>query len=282
MKIGMNLLLYTTAPDESIFPTAEKLREMGYHGLEWPLLTCDLKTAESIGRFNKDTGLEATAVLVFGEGQNPISENAEHRRAAMDRLKEALECTRAIGATLLCGPLTQTLGLFTGTGPTTVENARAVEFLRSAGDEAAKSGVTIAIEYLNRFEQYFINTAAQAVQLVRDVHHPNIQTMIDSFHTNIEEADLRQAIATLGKHCAHVHVSENNRGIPGTSKCIPWDDFFGGLKAIDYDGWLTVEAFGQTLKDLAAAARIWRPIFTDPEELCRKSIAFIRQQWNAS
>lgn len=282
MKIGMNLLLYTTAPDESIFPTAEKLREMGYHGLEWPMLSCDVKTAETIGRFNKDTGLEATAVLVFGEGQNPISPNAADRRAAMDRLKEVLECTRAIGATLLCGPLTQTLGLFTGTGPTPDEHARAVEFLRTAGDEAAKVSVTIAIEYLNRFEQYFINTAEQAVKLIRDVNHPNIQTMIDSFHTNIEEADLREAMATLGKQCVHVHVSENNRGIPGSSKSIPWDDFFGGLKAIGYDGWLTVEAFGQYLKDLAAAARIWRPIFTDPEDLCRKSIAFVREQWNRS
>jgi D-psicose/D-tagatose/L-ribulose 3-epimerase len=279
MKIGMNLLLYTTAPDESIFPTAAKLKEMGYDGLEWPLLSCDLATAKRIGGFNRDAGLEATAVYVFGEGCNPIDRDPGPRKAALEKLREVLECTREVGATLLCGPLTQTLGLFTGEGPTPEEHKRAVEFLRLAGDEAAKVGVTIALEYLNRFEQYFINTAEQTARLLADVAHPNVQTMIDSFHTNIEEADLRAAIHTLGERLAHVHVSENNRGIPGTSKCIPWDDFFGGLKEIGYDGWLTVEAFGQYLKDLAAAARIWRPIFTDPEDLCRRSIAFVKAQW---
>ncbi len=137
----------------------------------------------------------------------------------------------------------------------------------------------ISLEYLNRFEQYFINTAEQVAKVLADVNHPNVKTMVDSFHMNIEEADMRQAIKRLGKDCVHVHVSENNRGIPGSSKNIPWDDFFGGLKEIGYDGWLTIEAFGQFLPDLAAAARIWRQIFDSPEHLSRLGIEFIKKSW---
>lgn len=277
MKIGMNLLLYTTAPDASMFPIAEKLKGMGYDGLEWPLMACELETAKAIGKFNKDNGLEATTVAVFGEGDNPISEKASERQAALDRVKHYLDCTQAMGATLLCGPLTQTLGLFTGTGPTEAEHARCVEFLRQAGDYAKSSGVMVIVEYLNRFEQYFTNTAEQTVRLLKDVAHPSVHSMIDSFHANIEEADMRAAVRTLGEHCRHVHISENNRGIPGSSKNIPWDDLFAGLKDIGYDGWLTIEAFGTFLPDLAAAARIWRKIFDNPEDLSRQGIAFIKK-----
>ena len=278
MKIGMNLLLYTTAPDEKMFPIAEKLKGMGYDGLEWPLMSCNLETATKIGKFNKETGLEATTVAVFGEGNNPISDNAADRESALNTVKQYLDYTRAIGGNILCGPLTQTLGLFSGTGPTEVEHARAVEFLKAAGDYAKTVGVTISLEWLNRFEQYFINTSAQVKKVLKDVNHSNVKTMFDSFHANIEEANMRDAINLLGADCVHVHISENNRGIPGSSKNIPWDDIFAGLKDIKYDGWLTIEAFGQFLPDLAAAARIWRPIFTDPEVLSRDGIAFIKKQ----
>ena len=200
----------------------------------------------------------------FGEGANPISDNPAERQAALDTIKQYLDCTKALGGTIMCGPLTQTLGLFTGKGPTEVEHARAVELPRSAGDYAQSVGVMIALEFLNRFEQYFINTAAQTKKLLKDVHHPHVKTMVDSFHGNIEESNMREAINLLGSDCIHVHVSENNRGIPGSSRSIPWDDYFGGLKDIKYDGWLTIEAFGQFLPDLAAAARIWRHILTTP------------------
>jgi D-psicose/D-tagatose/L-ribulose 3-epimerase len=279
MKIGMNLLLYTTAPDETMFPVAEKLKGMGYHGLEWPLMACELSMAKAIGKFNHDIGLEATTVAVFGEGQNPISSHAHERTAAYDRVRHYIDCTHALGGKLLCGPLTQTLGVFSGQGPTREEQALAVEFLKKAGDYAQSAGVMLSVEYLNRFEQYFINTAAQVSALLKQVDHPAVKTMVDSFHMNIEEADMRQAIKLLNKDCVHVHVSENNRGVPGSSKNIPWSDFFGGLKEIGYDGWLTIEAFGQFLPDLAAAARIWRQIFDSPEHLSRQGIEFIKKSW---
>lgn len=277
MKIGLNLLLYTTNPDDSIFPIAEKLKGMGFDGLEWPLFTPDRKMAEKVRKFNEKTGLEATTICVFGEGANPVSDDESERKAALDAIGERLELSEVIGSKLLCGPVVQTLGQFTGKGPTEIEWKRLVDFLRRTGDLAAKRKVTLAVEYLNRFELYMLNTAADASRLCSEVNHPHVKTMVDSFHANIEEHSLYECVLAAKPHLAHIHVSENDRGIPGANLSIPWDDFFRGIKDAGFNGWLTIESFSQFLPDLAAAAKIWRRIFDDPDDVCRDGIAFIRR-----
>lgn len=277
MKLGMNLLLFTTQPDESTFPIAEKLKGMGYDGLEWPILGTDRATAEKIAKFNKDNGLEATTVYVFGPGNSPISEDPGQRQAAMQTLTDRIEICAALGSKLLCGPIVQPLGHFTGSPRTAEEWARCVGFFQEAGEIAAKHDVTLVIEYLNRFEIYFLNTAADAVQLCNEIDHPNVKTMIDSFHANIEEKNLYDAVMAVKPQLAHIHISEHDRGVPGSSTNIQWDDFFRGVKESGYDGWLTIESFGTALPDLAAAAKIWRPLFNDPDEVCRDGLAFIKK-----
>jgi D-psicose/D-tagatose/L-ribulose 3-epimerase len=277
MKIGMNLLLYTTQPDESIFPTCDKLRGMGFDGFEWPVLGTDAKTAQAIRKYNDANKLPATTVFVFGPGQSPISPNEAERKAALETLRNRIEITAALGADKLCGPIVQTLGQFTGQGPTKDERKRCVEFFQSIGDFAKSQGVTLVLEYLNRFEIYFLNTAADAAKLCDEIDHPAVKTMIDSFHANIEEKDLYKAVMAAQKHLVHVHISENDRGVPGSSKSIPWTDLFRGIRDCKYDGWLMIESFGTALPDLAAAAKIWRPLFDSPDDVGRDGIAFIKR-----
>lgn len=277
MKFGMNLLLYTTQPDETIFPVCEQLKGMGFDGLEWPILGTDRATAEKIRAFNDKHKLGATTVYVFGPGNNPISAVESERQAARKTLEDRIDVCAALGSKLLCGPIVQPLGHFTGKAPTTEEWNRCVDFFRSVGDYAAKKDVTLVIEYLNRFEIYFLNTAADACRLCNAINHPNVKTMIDSFHANIEEKNLREAVLAVKPHLAHIHISENDRGIPGSGKNVQWADFFAGIKESGYDGWLTIEAFGQALPDLAAAAKIWRKLFNDPADVGREGLAFVRR-----
>lgn len=276
MKIGMNLLLYTTDPDESIFPTVEKLKGMGYDGMEWPILGTDRKTAEKIRAFNEKHKMPSSAVYAFGPGTNPISMEASERAAALTTIKDRIEVCAALGSPLLCGPIVQTLGHFTGVGPTQQEWKYCVEYLKQAGDHAAKNNVTLVVEYLNRFEIYLLNTAVDAARMCDDVNHPNVKTMVDSFHGNIEEKSLYDAVLAAKRHLKHIHVSENDRGVPGSSKSIQWDDYFRGIKDAGYDGWLMIESFGTALPALAAAAKIWRPLFKDADEVGREGIAFIK------
>lgn len=277
MKIGMNLLLYTTGPDETIFPVCEKLKVMGYDGLEWPLLDVDKKSVKKIAKFTKELGMDATAVSVLGPGENPLSDKKSERKAALATVKKRLDQAAEIGATMLCGPMVQPLGHFTGVARTDEEWKRCVEYLQKVGEYAAENKVTFVVEYLNRFEIYFLNTAVDAAKLCSEVGSTHVKTMVDSFHMNIEEKSFYDPIIAAKDQIVHVHVSENDRGIPGSGKNIRWDDFFRALKDIKYDGYVTIESFSTALPGLAAAAKIWRPLFDSQEEVCEKGLAFIKK-----
>ena len=133
---------------------------------------------------------------------------------------------------------------------------------------ADRVGVTLGIECLNRFETYLLNTHADAVRFVRDVSHPRCRVMYDTFHANVEEKDVAEAIRSCGDLLVHVHISENDRSTPGAGS-VRWDATFDALREIGYDGWLVVEAFGLALPEIAAATKIWRRMFQSEEQLAR-------------
>ena len=118
---------------------------------------------------------------------NPISPDAAVRQAAVERMKWAIEMTAMLGGDNLCGPYHSPLGVFSGAGPTADEKKRAADVLRQAAEEARKHKVMLCIEYLNRFECYFLTTAADAKAFVKQVDHPHFRMMYDTFHANIEE-----------------------------------------------------------------------------------------------
>ena len=202
------------------------------------------------------------------------------RERGLQATNAAVDICAALGAKMICGPLGAPLGYFTGTGPTEEERKHAVESLRAAAEHAATRDVTIVVEYLNRFEMYLINCAADAAALVREVDHPNCRLMYDTFHAHIEEKDPRAALQECKDVLVHFHASENDRGTPGTGQ-VAWDETFAGLKEIGYDGWIVIEAFGDALPDLAAATKIWRRMFESEEQLARDGAAFIRDRWSS-
>ena len=151
---------------------------------------------------------------------------------------------------------------------------------RSAAEFAQQHRVTLAIEYLNRFECYFLTTAADARALVQEVNHPHFRMMYDTFHANIEEKQVGPVIAGIAGILAHVHISENDRGTPGTGH-VAWDETFKALRETGYDGWLVIEAFGRALPDLAAATRVWRDLFPRAEEVYTQGLKFMKDKWAA-
>jgi D-psicose/D-tagatose/L-ribulose 3-epimerase len=148
--------------------------------------------------------------------------------------------------------------------------------LKEIGPYAEEMNVTVAVETVNRFETYFINTVADLKALVAEVDHPRIRMMFDTFHANIEEKNIYAAAKSCGKYLAHVHISENDRGVPGTGR-VAWDELFKALKELRYNGWCTIESFGQAVPEIAAAAAIWRPIFKDNDEVGKKGIKFLKE-----
>jgi len=282
MKVGFNMLLWTTHVTEEHLPILETLKKAGYDGVEIPLFEGKIAHFEKVGKAIRDNGLACTSVTVIpDEMHNPISSDAEHRKGAVDYLKWAIDCSQALGSEILCGPIYQPLGVFTGKAPTEEEKRRAAEVHRKAADFAAKANVTLAIEYLNRFECYFLNTMADAAAYVKRVNHPNVGVLFDTFHANIEEKD---PVGCIGKYIdvvKHVHISENDRGTPGKGH-IDWPGTFKALRSGGYDDWLVIEAFGRALPDLAAATRVWRDFFPSADEVYTEGLKFVRKQWKAA
>jgi D-psicose/D-tagatose/L-ribulose 3-epimerase len=281
MKTGMNLLLWTTHVTEEHFPLFAKLKQVGFDGVEVPLFAGDAAHYKAVRKELDNHGLGCTTVCCVNQTANPISPDPGLRRAAVDYLKWAIEMTATLGGEILAGPYHSPLGVFSGSGPTADEKKRAVEVLRQAAEEAQKSKVMLAIEYLNRFECYFLTTAADARALVKAVDHPHFRTMYDSFHANIEEKHAAAVITSFADSFIHVHISENDRGTPGSGH-VAWDETFRALRQVGYDGWLVIEAFGRALPDLAAATKVWRDLFPSAEEVYTQGLRFMKEKWAAA
>lgn len=281
MKVGMNLLLWTGHVTDADYATIGKIKAAGYDGVELPLFDGDAAHFKNVKAELDRQGLACSTVTIMTPEANPISPDAAVRAKAVDRLKWAVEMNHILGSYAMCGPYHSPLGVFSGTGPTTDEKSRAADVLRKAAEFAKPANLTLAIEYLNRFECYFLTTAVDAKALVEAVGHPNFRCMYDTFHAHIEEKSQASAIKTVAPVMAHVHISENDRGTPGTGQ-VRWEESFKALREVGYDGWLVIEAFGRALPDLAAATRVWRDLFPTPDEVYQKGIAFIKEQWAAA
>lgn len=280
MKTGMNLLLWATHVTSAHFPLFAKLKQASFDGVEVPLFEGDSAHYKAVRKELDNQGLGCTTVTVASPDANPISPDANLRKAAVARLKWAIEMTATLGGEVMAGPYHSPLGVFSGQGPTEEEKKRAAEVLHQAAEEAAKVKVKLAIEYLNRFECYFLTHAADARALVDRVNHPNFRTMYDTFHANIEEKSPTAGITTLGDRFVHVHISESDRGTPGTGM-VHWDETFQALRKAKYDGWLVIEAFGRALPDLAAATKVWRDLFPSAEEVYTQGLRFMKEKWAA-
>ncbi len=140
------------------------------------------------------------------------------------------------------------------------------------------------MEVLNRFEGYLLNEAKEGLEYIRAVDRPNVKLMLDTFHMNIEEDSLVEAIRLAGKDLGHFHVGEANRRPPRQGR-MPWKEIGQALKDIGYNGAVVMEPFvtmgGKVGKDI----RIWRDIsggatLDQLDADVRQSVQFLRETFD--
>jgi D-psicose/D-tagatose/L-ribulose 3-epimerase len=275
MKLGMNLLLWTGAVTAEHFPLLGKLKAAGFDGVEIPIFAGTPADYKPIRAELDKQGLKCTTVTILTKETNAISPDAATRQKASDWLKNVVEINHVLGAETVCGPYHSAIGEFSGTGPTADEKKRAADVLRGTAELAKQANLMLAIEYLNRFECYLLNTAAGAVELVKMVNHPNFRTMYDSFHAHIEEKDPAAAIRLVGDKLVHFHACGNDRGAPGADS-MPWPAITTALHEIGYAGAVVIESFTPDNQTIARAAAIWRPLAATQDALAREGLAFLR------
>jgi D-psicose/D-tagatose/L-ribulose 3-epimerase len=282
VKIGFCMLLWTTHVAGSDRALIEDIKATGYDGIEVPIFEGDPEHYARLGAMLDEIGLERTAISVIPTPElEPLSDDPAIRQASVRYLNHLSDCTAALGASQVAGPLHQVLGRFSGSGTTEAEFERAREVHRAAGDYAQGQGVTLVLEAVNRFESYFANTMDDLAGYLDTVDHPAVTGMYDTFHANIEEQDPVAAYTRNQRHLKYVHISENDRGVPGRGH-VPWAATFAAIKGSGYDGWLTIESFGRGLPALAAATRVWRDFAESPEAVYRDGFRCIRDGWDAA
>jgi D-psicose/D-tagatose/L-ribulose 3-epimerase len=273
-KIGFNVLAWSAGMSEELFPILDRLKNIGYDGVEYFVGAPDEVAYKSVGKYSQDIGLEVTAVTVVSPDANPISESATVRAKGLERIKWSIDRAHDLGAQVLCGPFHSAHAYFISHEPFDSEYAWGAEVLHEAGQYAAQANIVLALEALNRFECYLCNTMEQLSKLVQMSNHPHVRAMFDTHHANIEEKRYNTALQTIAPHLAHVHISENDRGTPGDGH-IPWDAAFAGLASIDYKGWLTIEAFSRNDPAFANAINVWRE-YNEPWHIAENGLRFIK------
>jgi D-psicose/D-tagatose/L-ribulose 3-epimerase len=282
MKIGFCMFLWTTNVTSRHKALLQDIKATGYDGVEIPIFTGQPDDYARLGEMLNKLGLERTAVTAMGDpSMDLISPDYDVRKKGIAYMQWALDCAAALGAQKIAGPMHSTLGYFSGVGPTKIEKKRSIASQRAIGDHAAKRGVVVCLEALNRFECYLLNTMDDLAEHVGVIDHQNIRGMYDTFHSNIEETDPIGAYVRNAAVFGHIHISENDRGVPGRGN-IPWAETFRAIRESGYDDWLTIESFGRGLKDLAAATKVWRDFAESPEAVYRDGYKHIVTQWEAA
>lgn len=275
MKIGTVTLIWTddfNSTDLHLFP---RIKEQGFDGVEVITFKIPGYPAAEVRRAAEQNALELNFTTAFTSEASFVSDDAALRRQAAIFIEDCIRLTADLGSKLFCGPLYAPLGYMPGRRRTAEEWKRVVEGLQAAGEFAARNGVALGVEPLNRYETYFLNTAADALALCNEVSLPNVGVLFDTYHANIEEKSLPEAIRLLGPHIKNIHACENDRGIPGSGH-IDWPGIAQALKETGYEGFLVIESFGFTMEAIAAATCIWRDLAPTPEDIPFQGIKYLR------
>jgi D-psicose/D-tagatose/L-ribulose 3-epimerase len=273
MKLGINTLLWTAGFNETHLPLFPRIKAWGFDGVEVATFSFENFPAHSIARAANDAGLECTLCSALTGSLSLIGEDPAPAR---DFLRRGIETAAEMGTGIFVGPFCAPVGQLLGRRRTPDEWKRAVDELTALAPILESHKVTMAIEPLNRFETYFLNTISDGADLCEQVGSDRIALLYDTFHANIEEKNPAVAFAAAAPYIAHVHTCENDRGIPGTGH-VDWTRLFKAIDNVGYNNWLVIESFGFSIPEIAAAACIWRDLAANAEDIASDGVRFLKQ-----
>jgi len=278
MKFGVNAWVWVSPlTTDGIAELAPKVKALGFDWFEVPLELTDSIDYARAGEILRDHGLGVSVCAAMGPDRDLIHPDAAIRDNGLAYLKHCVDAVRALGGTNVVGPLYSAVGRVWQM--TADERARDTDLLVTQlgglAEYAGDKGAVLGVEPLNRFETSFINLAAQAIEVVDRVDHPACRVMLDTFHMNIEEKSLGDAIRAAGSRLVHFHACENDRGAPGTGN-VTWGEIAAALREIGYDGPVVIESFTSKVQSIARAAAIWRPLAPSQDALAGDGVKFLK------
>ena len=276
MQLGVSTWVWTSPATTEVLETLlPHIATLGFDVVELPIEEVGQFDVARTGELARAHGLDVSVCAVIGPGRDLLLPDEAERGIAY--LRSCIEVAQALGSPTVAGPFYSAVGRCWRASPD--ERERDVDqiarTLRDLGGYAADHGVVLGVETLNRFETSFLNTTAQALELIDRIDHPAVGVALDLFHLGIEEKSVGDALRAAGPRLVHLQVAENDRGTPGTGS-LPWRDVAAALREIQYSGRVVIETFSDRVEAIARAAAIWRPLAPDSDSLAREGLAFLR------
>ncbi|AOO84029.1 sugar phosphate isomerase/epimerase family protein [Bosea vaviloviae] len=230
----------------------------------------------------RDAGLSCVLAARVNLTRDLASAEIGAHKAGIAYLETCVDIAAALGATIVGGPLYGAPLVFAGRAPAPVDESERkrridaiVAGLAQAGRRAADSGIMLGVEPLNRFETDICNTTRHALEIVERVGSPAVGVMLDTFHMNMEEFDLTDAIRRAGSQLVHFQANENNRGFVGSGH-IDWPAIARALRDIAYRGPIVLEPFRRSDEQAGTPLAQWRAPTENEDEPLAASIAFLK------
>lgn len=285
-KVGVSFAFWAHEWDADLKPFIQRAKKTGMEVLEimsGSLMNASDAQRSEIGSMAADNGIQLTMGMTLDEKTDISSEDGAIREAGMQRMAKVLRIMDKLDCRLIGG---LTFGAWGGKIANMEEKKRrtdnSVASVKQIIKLAEELNITYCVEVVNRFEQYMINTAAEARDYIERIGSPNGGICLDTFHMGIEEDDMAGAIRTAGNLLAHMHVGENNRRVPGTGE-VNWDNIMGALKSINFKGAVVMEPFLRCGDAVGDAVALWRDLSGNAteermDEMIAGGAAFIRSK----
>ena len=267
IKISYNTLVYA---GEDIADGIRRLARFGYDGVDFVGEPNNYDTGE-IRRLLKENNIEASSICgIFTRERDFVSSDPKIRRQAVDYMKSCVDFAAAIGAKSISTQVTANMKIDAESSPEQ-EWQWAVEGLKEAGAYAREKNIRLTLEAWNRYETYLITKVEHALKMVNDVELDNVGVMGDTFHMNIEETNMGDALRNVGKKLYYLHIADSNRAAPGRGH-IDFEEIAQALRDIDYDGWIAMEL-------LPAAANPFSGIVQEEfyDQYSQESVEYLRK-----
>ena len=266
--IGMHYGFWSHNWDEIQYvPLMEKVARLGFDVCEVASAEFCKYSDETLGELKRradDLGLTFTYSIGLEKEYDLASDDPAVRDNGVRHVTEILKSMPKVGAAILNGVSYAGWQAMPDHGITLEEKRRkeelALDSMRRLMPVAEDCGVYYCCEVVNRFEQYLLNTAREGAAFVKQLESPNAKVLLDTFHMNIEEDDLLQAILETGDLLGHFHVGERNRKPPGSTNSLPWKEMAGALRQIGYQGAVVMEPFVLMGSSIPYDIKVWRDL----------------------